>query len=213
MAEPFTPGKSSFRLLSDELRIPVERLVCHYYGSTWLVTSFTDLNDRACHPAGILSDGMRAVFVKLSEAANGRHQFEVELAGLRLLSERAEVITPTPVGILPVEGGTILVLEAVQEIGRTAHDWREIGRTLARIHSVRGSTCGLETQGYFGALYQDNRPLPRWPEFFLERRLWPRLVGAIDSGLLTTEIIRQIDGVIIAGYAVKYMEGSIHLPN
>jgi len=67
-----------------------------------------------CHPAAVLSDGSFSVFAKLSEAADGFKQFEVELAGLRLLSERAGVLTPTPVGILAVEGGNILVLEAVE---------------------------------------------------------------------------------------------------
>jgi fructosamine-3-kinase len=48
-------------------------------------------------------------------------------------------------------------------------------------------------QGYFGPLYQDNRPTPDWLSFYTERRLWPRLVGAIDSGCLDTGTIRQVE--------------------
>ena len=183
----------SARLLSDRCRLPVERLVSEHYRQAWRVATFSDMHDYASHPAAILSDGTRPVFVKLSEAAHGLDQFEVELAGLRLLAERAGILTPPPIGIVSVEGGVMLVLEAVQAVERTAVQWRDIGRTLARIHQIQGERCGLETQGYFGPLYQDNRPAPDWLSFYTERRLWPRLMGAIDSGWLDTVTIRQVE--------------------
>ena len=186
----------SARLLSDRCRLPVERLVSEHTRQTWRVKTFSDMNDFASHPSAILSDGTHTVFVKLSEAAHGLDQFEVELAGLRLLGERAGILTPPGIGIVPVEGGVILVLEAVQAVERTPSHWREIGRTLARIHQVQGEQYGLETQGYFGPLYQDNRPTPDWLSFYIERRLWPRLMGAIDSGNLPTETIRQVEKLI-----------------
>ena len=161
-------------------------MVSEYTRQGWRVKTFSDMNDFASHPSAILSDGAYSVFVKLSEAAHGLDQFEVELAGLRLLSERAGILTPPAIGIAPVEGGVILVLEAVQAVERKPSQWREIGRTLARIHQVRGEQYGLEMQGYFGPLYQDNRPMPDWLSFYSERRLWPRLMGAINSGNLPT---------------------------
>ena len=186
----------SARLLSDRCRLPVETMVSEYTRQGWRVKTFSDMNDFASHPSAILSDGAYSVFVKLSEAAHGLDQFEVELAGLRLLSERAGILTPPAIGIAPVEGGVILVLEAVQAVERKPSQWREIGRTLARIHQVRGEQYGLEMQGYFGPLYQDNRPMPDWLSFYSERRLWPRLMGAINSGNLPTEIIRQVEKLI-----------------
>jgi fructosamine-3-kinase len=174
----------------------VEQAASAHYGSAWRSRQMQDLVDLASHPAAILSDGTHAVFAKLNTAANARDQFETELAGLRLLAERAGALTPAPIGIVSVEGGVILILEAVAVVPRTVEAWRDIGRTLARIHGVKGEQCGLETQCYFGPLYQDNRPLPDWPSFFVERRLWPRLVGAIDSGNLPTETIRQVERLI-----------------
>ena len=56
-----------------------------------------DMTEFACHHSAILSDGSYSVFAKFSEAANGFEQFEIELAGLRLLSERSGVLTPTPI--------------------------------------------------------------------------------------------------------------------
>jgi protein-ribulosamine 3-kinase len=186
----------SARLFEDRYRLPVEKTVSDHYGWKWYIEDFKDMNDFASHTSAILSDGKRSVFVKLSEAAHGLHQFEVELAGLELLSERAGVLTPSPIGIVTVPGGVIMVLEAADTVERRGEHWREIGRTLARIHQVRGEHCGLERQGYFGPLYQDNRPTQDWLTFYIERRLWPRLMGAIDSGNLPTEMIRQVEKLI-----------------
>ena len=186
----------SARLLTDRLRIPVEQAVSEYYRCDWTVKTFSDMDEFASHPSAILSDDRHSVFVKLSEAANGLDQFEVELAGLRLLAEKAGVLIPTPIGLLPVQGGTLMVLEGMQAVERTPEHWREIGRTLARIHQIPGTCCGLEKQGYFGPLYQDNRPMQNWLTFYTERRLWPRLMEAINSGHLPTEIIRQVEKFI-----------------
>jgi len=154
------------------------------------------MTEFACHPSAILSDDSFSVFAKFSEAANGSEQFEVELAGLQLLSERAGVLTPNPIGIIPIAGGSILVLETVQAVDRAPRHWRQIGQTIARIHKIKGDRFGLETHGYFGPLYQDNTPMGDWPTFYAERRLWPGLRLAIDSGNVSQAVIRQVERLI-----------------
>jgi protein-ribulosamine 3-kinase len=183
-------------LVTDPLRLPLQQAISVHTGRPWKLSQLTDLQDLSSHPAALLSDGDYSVFAKFSDAANGLEQFEVELAGLRLLTERSGVLTPTPIGNIPVEGGAILVLEAVQAVDRGPLQWRQIGQALARIHQVKWDRCGLETQGYFGPMYQDNRPMSSWAAFFAERRLWPRLIGAIDSGNLPSPIIRDLEKLI-----------------
>ena len=184
---------SSVRLARDPLRIPVERLVSEHIGRQWAVREARDMTEFACHPCAILSDGSYSVFAKFSEAANGSEQFEVELAGLRLLRERAGVLVPTPIGIVPVTGGNILVLETVQEVQRAPRHWRQIGQALGRIHRHKGDRFGLERNGYIGPLYLDNTPLSDWPTFYVERRLQPNLRSAMDSGHLPPDLIRQVE--------------------
>jgi len=137
------------------------------------------------------------VFVKLSEAANGLDQFDIELAGLRFLSEHTGVLTPTPIGNVLVDGGVIMVLEAANTVDRAPRQWRDIGRALARIHLIKGKFYGFTAQGYFGPLYQDNRPMDDWMTFYTERRLWPYLIEAINSGNLPTAVIRQVEKLIL----------------
>jgi protein-ribulosamine 3-kinase len=180
----------------DPLRTPVERIVSEHRGRQWRAKEVRDRTEFACHPCAILSDGSYSVFAKFSGAANGLEQFEIELAGLRVLSEHAGVLTPTPIGIIPVPGGSILVLEAVQAVDRAPHHWRQIGQTLARIHRIKGHRFGSETDGYFGPLVQENTPLRDWPTFYAERRLRPGLRLAVDSGNMPPRLTRQVEKLI-----------------
>ena len=196
LADPSQNPLSSVRLAGDPLRIPVERLVSTHAGRRWAVTEARDMSEFACHPCAILSDGSYRVFAKFSDAANGQEQFEIELAGLRLLSERAGILTPTLIGIAPVTGGSILVLEAVRAVDRTPRHWRQIGQALARLHRVKGKRFGLDRHGFFGPLYQDNTPSDDWPAFYTERRLQPGLRLAADSGHMPPALIRQVERLI-----------------
>ena len=183
-------------LLEDSLRIPVEQIVSEYKKKRWEVKQFRDMNEFSSHPSAILSDGTYSVFIKFSKAANGLEQFEIELAGLRLLSELSGVLTPTPIGNLAVDGGVIMVLEAVHAVDRTPGQWRQIGQSLAQIHRIKGKQYGLEAHNYFGPLYQDNRPTSDWSTFYAERRLLPRLMGAINSGNMPTTAIQRVEKLI-----------------
>ena len=183
-------------LLSDRIRVAVEELVSDYRGKKWEANEFIDMNEFSSHPSGILSDGSYSIFVKLSTAANGLEQFEAELAGLRLLSKLAEIVIPTTIGNLSVKGSAVMVLEAAQAVARTPKQWRQIGRTLAQIHRIKGRQFGLETHNYFGPLYQDNRFMSDWATFYAERRLWPRFMGAINSGHMPTDVIHRMEKLI-----------------
>lgn len=189
--------KNHHPLFNDSFRQFAERVVSEYRGETWEVKEFRDMHKFSSHPSAVLSDGSFSIFAKLSTVANGQDQFETELAGLRLLSKLSGALIPTPLGNFPVDGGTVMILEGVQAIDRTPEQWRQIGRTLARIHQNKGKQFGLDTHNYFGPFYQDNRPLPDWPTFYTERRLWPRLMGAINAGYLPTDVIRLVEKLIL----------------
>jgi protein-ribulosamine 3-kinase len=187
---------SSVRLASHPLRISVEQAVSEHMGRRWRIEDARDMTEFACHPCAILSDGAYSVFAKFSQAANGREQFVIELAGLHLLSLRTGVLTPAPVGIVEVTGGTICILEGVPAVERAPRHWQQIGGTLARIHRVKGDRFGLETDGYFGPLIQDNTPVDDWPAFYVERRLYPGLRLAVDSGNMPPAVIRQVEKLL-----------------
>lgn len=179
----------------DDLRTAVERRVSAYLGRAWQVKAVEDKTDFASHPAAILAHDTVAVFVKLGVGYLAQDQFTQELAGLRLLAERAGVRTPAGIGIVAVEDGALIIMEAVPVVARKSVDWRQMGRALAAIHNVKGSFFGLETHCYWGSLYQNNSPLADWPEFFWARRIEPRLRAAVDSGNLPLEFIAAVEAL------------------
>ncbi len=97
----------------------------------------------------------------------------------------------------------MLLLEAIPErfgARRTRSDWMSIGRTLAAMHQVRAQKYGLDSfDGFFGPFPQPNSPVGSgisWTKFYAERRVLPRLRGAIDSGHLPTDIAVHVDRLV-----------------
>jgi fructosamine-3-kinase len=103
---------------------------------------------------------------------------------------------PTPIAIAPVEQGTVFVMEGLEAVERESLHWRQIGRTLARIHQVTSDQCGFPMNGFVGPLYQDNTTTRDWATFYGERRLWPRLQLAIDSGNLPVSVACRVEKLI-----------------
>ena len=194
-------GPPAHPLLDPAITAAIEQAARAHLGRPWHRQGFTSLDERASHPSGIFHGEPLSIFAKLGPSPE---QFTAELAGLRLLSQQAEVATPQPIadGLIEVEpasvwdhtdlpsgpsGRTLLLFEALPErppAARQPADWASIGHVLATLHQVTSPTFGLGQDNYFGPLPQDNRPAPTWPAFFRERRLLPLLRAAADSGRL-----------------------------
>jgi fructosamine-3-kinase len=163
--------------------------------------AFTDLNDRASHPCGVLHGEHFSVFAKLGLGPKTGEKFQAELSGLTLLRERARIATPTPIetGLVSLDHGFLLLTEALSERppqDRTSDDWRSIGHTLATLHKVGSARFGLEhLNGFFGPLPQDNTPVisNRWVDFYAERRVAPLLRPAVDSGHLPMDLAGGVE--------------------
>lgn len=182
--------------LDKNLCAPIEKTVSEYIGREWRIRYAKDLSELACHHCAIVSDNSFAVFFKYSEAAGASTQFEIELDGLQYLSTKAGVSIPIPIAVVQVEHGTLLIMEALQAVERTPLQWRQIGKTLARIHQVTSDMCGFHRDGFIGPIYQDNTPTRDWITFYGERRLWPRLKMTVDSGHLPSSVASQVEQLI-----------------
>jgi hypothetical protein len=135
-------------LLDAAVVAEIERAASAHRGRPWVSRGFTDLDDRASRPCGVLHGTPFSVFAKLGVAADAREQFTAELDGLRLLSRAARIPTPMPVvsGVVGVAAGTLLLFEALPErppAERGPRDWRSIGHVLAALHQVRQDEFGL----------------------------------------------------------------------
>jgi fructosamine-3-kinase len=191
-------------LLEADVKTTIEDAASRHLGRSWASDVFTDLNDRASHPCGVLHGDPFSVFAKLGIGDDAGEKFQAELSGLSLLRETARIATPTPIGpgVVPLEHGYLLLTEALSERppdDRTREDWRSIGHTLATLHQVHGARFGLERlNGFFGPLPQDNQPVSsnRWVDFYTERRVVPLLRSAVDYGHLPMDLANRVEHVV-----------------
>ena len=182
----------------------ITRAASGHAGRPWAAQGFTDLDDRASHPCGVLHGRPFPVFAKLDSAPDAAAKFTAEMRGLDLVERLAGIATPTPVGpgVVPVEDGWLLLFEALPERhaeDRTRDDWRSIGHTLARLHTVHSAQFGLDGQdGFFGPFRQDNTPVPanRWADFYAERRVRPLLRSAVGSGYLPADLAGAVERLV-----------------
>ncbi|RKX24927.1 MAG: hypothetical protein DRP45_07095 [Candidatus Zixiibacteriota bacterium] len=182
--------------LDDPLRVSITKAVSDYKGCKWRIVSEDDFSEFACHHCAIVSDGTSGVFFKYSQSNDAKKQFEIELSALQTLSKQAGVRIPHPVGIVEVKSGALLIMEAVETVKRGPNQWRQIGETLARIHRVKGDSCGFERNGFWGPLHQDNTPTQNLATFYRERRLLPMLKIATDSGNLPPSVVSKVELLI-----------------
>ncbi|WP_026184739.1 fructosamine kinase family protein [Salinispora vitiensis] len=134
-----------------------------------------------------LADGRPAV-VKQTPASsqNPPGMFALEAAGLRALHEIGGVPTPEVYEVTEHH----LVLAALAPRPDTDRYWEEAGRTIARLHSVTGSTFGWPEDGWLGLLPQHNKQTDDGHEFFATHRLLryaaePKVQQVLDPTDLT----------------------------
>ena len=96
-------------LLETNVKTAIETAASLYLGRRWVSRSFTDLNDRASHPCGVLHGEPFSVFAKLDTGDDAEEKFQAELGGLTFLRDRARIAIPTPIGtgLLPLEHGCL----------------------------------------------------------------------------------------------------------
>jgi protein-ribulosamine 3-kinase len=149
----------------------VEQAASAHLGRQWRPVGFADLKDRASHPCGIFSGEPFSMFVKLYAGLNGLEQVAAEVAGLRFIHHVADVATPVPIGdgVIATKDGSLLLSEALPERdpgqglpsdSRTAADYADIGRALARLHQVMGGGSGMPAlDGFFGPAGRRHAPV------------------------------------------------------
>ena len=103
-------------LLESNVKSAIESAASRHLGRRWVSYAFTDLNDRASHPCGVLHGEPFSVFAKLDIGDNAEEMFQAELSGLTLLRDRARIAIPTPIGtgILQLDHGFLLLTEATR---------------------------------------------------------------------------------------------------
>lgn len=70
---------------------------------------------------------------------------------------------------------------------------RHAAGLLAALHAIEAPAFGLERDTLIGELHQPNAPLPRWLDFFRDRRLLYMAREALDAGRLPAATMRRVE--------------------
>lgn len=134
-------------------------------------------------------------FLKWNDREKFPKMFEAEASGLKLLA-RPEVIR-IPEVILSGEADhwQFLLLEFIDEKGKSSSYWQNLGTQLAELHRNTSDHFGLDHNNYIGSLRQINTPARNWIDFFAEQRLEVQIKLAVDNKKTGSEIARLFESL------------------
>ncbi len=124
------------------------------------------------------------LFVKWTEDSSA--VLTAEHDGLMaLIGAGSSLVVPRPVSLVADSKGrfSLLLMEWLEPTPATTSYWTALGRGLAALHGVSGSSYGFESDNFIGRIAQRNEWRDKWPDFFAEMRLEPQRRLAIDNGL------------------------------
>lgn len=110
-------------------------------------------------------------FVKINQASQ-LEMFEAEALGLKQMLATQTIRVPQPICWGIADRSSYIVLEWL-EFGRgTTQAWEEMGRQLAAMHRVGGSSrFGWDRNNTIGSTPQINTWTENWADFFAEHRI------------------------------------------
>lgn len=135
----------------------------------------------------ILADG-RSLFVKTREHCPA-NMFVSEAKGLQWLRETETLRVPEVIGA----NQNFLALEFLNSTPRRTDFDQELGQGLAKMHAYPTDKIGLEYGNFIGPLPQQNQSCESWTEFYIERRLRPRLGEAKNAGRTPDDWTRRFE--------------------
>jgi fructosamine-3-kinase len=137
-----------------------------------------------------LADGTRYVLKGSDEVPPGLFAHEAE--GLRALRERGGLLTPRVIEVSPRH----LLLESLEsDLPGTDGFWEEVGRAVARLHSVRGDRFGWPGDGWLGMLPQENAWTGDGHAFFADHRIRCYLREPKVRGTLGTDDLAALERI------------------
>lgn len=172
--------------MNAALHAPLSRQVAQSLGSA--VRSLKALQNSSLSENFLahLADG-RAVFIKSQRAERHRHLL-AEVDGLRWLAAvECDLLIPEVLAFYAGDEQTaaFLAMPYLQPERGSPEQQARLGRGLAALHRTRAEHFGLPQDNYLANLPQENRPLPDWATFHIERRLQPMAKRARDCGQLS----------------------------
>jgi fructosamine-3-kinase len=167
-------------LLSPALRAALEDTIARATGERFAIGQATPAAGGCIHSSWVLVSGAARYFAKVNDERFAT-SFEAEADGLAALAG-AGIRVPRPIAHGAAEGRAFLVLEHLALGPQGDSGYRELGRSLARLHEHRGDAFGWHRDNFIGLTSQSNARHAAWVEFWQSERLAPQLAAAARNG-------------------------------
>jgi fructosamine-3-kinase len=167
-------------MLSAALRTVLEAAIASATGERFAIRDAVPASGGCIHSSWTLDSGRARYFVKVNDGRFAA-SFEAEADGLAALGA-AGIRVPRPVAHGAGEGRAFLVLEHLALGPQGDAGFRELGRSLGRLHEHRGDAFGWHRDNFIGLTAQSNARRASWIEFWQRERLAPQLAAAAQNG-------------------------------
>jgi protein-ribulosamine 3-kinase len=154
---------------------------------------FTPASGGCINHGGRITTSVGDYFLKWNDAQKFPGMFAAEAKGLQVLAAPSVIAVPEVVGVGVQGQYQFIVMEFIEQKGRSKNYWTALGEQLAALHRITSSSFGLDHTNYIGSLQQLNTPHTSWIEFFIVRRLRVQLELAMDNRLIGTDVLKKFD--------------------
>jgi fructosamine-3-kinase len=120
--------------------------------------------------------------------------FEAEALGLNELRASGALKIPEVIDVGEPSNDipSYLILEALNEIGKSPQLEKDLAIGLAKLHRTTNQNFGFKSDNFIGSLEQINKCSADWGKFFFEQRLLVQSNLAIDRKMLTDEFLTSL---------------------
>lgn len=126
-------------------------------------------------------------FCKMHQSKNAFEMFQAEKEGLKTLKVSNTIGVPQVLTCNRTDNGALFILEYIVRKTPNTVDFKNLGFQLAALHKMGDAkTFGFEHDNFIGSLPQSNNKHDNWVDFYVQERLQPQLIMALDSGRLNT---------------------------
>lgn len=148
----------------------IQEAIQTHTGSLFRIESRHAIGGGCISDAFEVSDGQRRFFIK-TNAISFKDAFATEAVALREIAATRTLRVPEVIATFESDSQSFLILEFLDTRSSRSGDWRELGRQLAELHSVRQPYFGWARDNLVGATPQPNPRSDTWIDFFRDHRL------------------------------------------
>lgn len=162
-------------------------------GSPVTLQDFSFVGGGCINHGGVLEASSGKFFLKWNSATRFPGMFGAEARGLGLLSEANVLRVPTVIGFDEANEYQFLVMEYIEQNGRSPLYWEHLGQGLAALHRVSSGHLGLDHNNYIGSLPQFNASRSSWVDFFIQQRLQVQVQLMNENGMADGTLLNRFE--------------------